>query len=117
MYHIAVKVASLLKKENIQATLINPLFISSIDKELLTQLQTNHHLVCTIEDGILASGFGEKIAGFYAPTTMRVLNFGLEKNFYDRYDYEELAKTNHLTPQQIAQDTLQLLHTLQNKNS
>ena len=41
----------------------------------------------------------------------------LEKNFYDRYDYEELAKTNHLTPQQIAQDTLQLLHTLQNKNS
>ena len=117
MYHIAVKVASLLKKENIQATLINPLFISSIDKELLTQLQTNHHLVCTIEDGILAGGFGEKIAGFYAPTTMRVLNFGLEKNFYDRYDYEELAKTNHLTPQQIAQDTLQLLHTLQNKNS
>ncbi len=40
---------------------------------------------------------------------MKVLNFGLPKNFYDRYDYEVLAKENHLTAEQIAEDVLNTL--------
>ena len=68
--------------------------------------RTNHELVVTLEDGILDGGFGEKIARFYGADKMKVLNFGLAKKFYDRYDYETLAKENHLTAVQVAADIL-----------
>jgi deoxyxylulose-5-phosphate synthase len=52
-------------KENINATLINPRFLSGVDHELLQQLKNDHKLVITLEDGVLDGGFGEKIARFY----------------------------------------------------
>ncbi|MDD3115388.1 MAG: 1-deoxy-D-xylulose-5-phosphate synthase, partial [Anaerovibrio sp.] len=60
----------------------------------------------------LDGGFGEKIARFYGASAMRVLNFGLDKKFYDRYDAGELAQECHLTPEQICEDVLQVLKGL-----
>ena len=40
---------------------------------------------------------------------MKVLNFGIEKAFYDRYNPQELLEENHLTPKQIADDILAVL--------
>ena len=45
-----------------------------------------------------------KIAAFYGSSDMRVLNFGIKKEFIDRYDVAEVLKDNHLTPEQIAED-------------
>ena len=108
-YNLAEEAADKLKERGIEATVINPLFITGQDKELLESLKSNHELVATLEDGILDGGFGEKIARFYGADKMKVLNFGLPKNFYDRYDYEVLAKENHLTAEQIAEDVLNTL--------
>jgi 1-deoxy-D-xylulose-5-phosphate synthase len=105
-YNLAEETAAKLKEQGIEATLINPLFITGQDKELLDRLKANHELVVTLEDGVLDGGFGEKIARFYSADKMKVLNFGLSKNFYDRYDYEALAKENHLTVAQVAEDIL-----------
>ena len=105
-YNLAEETAAELKEQGIEATLINPLFITGQDKELLERLKANHELVVTLEDGVLDGGFGEKIARFYSADKMKVLNFGLSKNFYDRYDYEALAKENHLTAAQVAEDIL-----------
>ena len=44
----------------------------------------------TLEDGILNGGFGEKIARFYGDSDMKVLNYGLKKEFIDRYDVKEI---------------------------
>ena len=41
---------------------------------------------------------------------MKVLNFGLKKEFYDRYDAEQLLKENHLTKELIMKDVMKLLH-------
>ena len=92
--------------ESCWLSIITPLFIIGQDKELLEKLKANHELVDTMGDGILDGGFGEKIARFYSADKMKVLNFGLSKNFCDRYDYEALAKENHLTAAQIAEDIL-----------
>jgi 1-deoxy-D-xylulose-5-phosphate synthase len=35
---------------------------------------------------------------------MRVLNFGVKKQLYDRYDVNELLHVNHLEDEQIAED-------------
>lgn len=89
------------EKLNITPTLINPRYITGLDKELLNELKQNHNQVITLEDGILEGGFGEKIASFYGNTDMKVKNYGIKKAFYDKYDVNELLKANKLTTQQI----------------
>ena len=111
-YELAEKAAEELKKSGIDATIINPIFVTGQDKELLEKLKAEHQVVATLEDGILDGGFGEKIARFYGNSAMRVLNFGLEKKFYDRYNAKELAAENHLTPELIASDILEVIKYL-----
>lgn len=93
-----------LKEQGIDASLINPRFVSGIDDEMLTRLKQKHKLVVTLEDGVLDGGFGEKISRFYGNSEMKVLNFGAVKEFTDRVPMEELYQRYHLTPELIAAD-------------
>lgn len=104
-YHLGKKVKDRLKKETgINATLINPRFISGIDKKLLTELTKEHKLVITLEDGALDGGFGEKIARFYGDKDIKVLNFGAAKEFTDKVPLDELNNRYHLTEELIVED-------------
>lgn len=104
-YETAVKAADILKTSHgIDATVINPYYISGIDADTLNELKKDHAVVATLEDGYLEGGFGAKIAAFYGSSDMKVLNFGIKKEFIDRYDVAEVLKDNHLTPEQIAED-------------
>uniref|UniRef100_UPI004026AC67 1-deoxy-D-xylulose-5-phosphate synthase n=1 Tax=Lachnospira eligens TaxID=39485 RepID=UPI004026AC67 len=104
-YENAVKAADILKSSHgIDATVINPYYISGIDANTLNELKKDHAVVATLEDGYLEGGFGAKIAAFYGSSDMKVLNFGIKKEFIDRYDASEVLKDNHLTPEQIAED-------------
>ena len=91
-------------KMGINATLINPHFITGIDEELLNSLKDNHKVVITLEDGVLDGGFGEKIARFYGNSDMKVLNFGAKKEFTDRIPLDVIYRNNHLTPDLIVED-------------
>ena len=108
-YWLAEDAAKELAKQGIKATIINPKYITGQDKALLNELKAKHDIVVTLEDGVLDGGFGEKIARFYGNSAMKVLNFGLAKKFYDRYDPAELAKECHLTAPQIANDVMKVL--------
>jgi 1-deoxy-D-xylulose-5-phosphate synthase len=101
-------VCKLLADTGIDATLINPRWISGIDEKLLDDLKKDHRLVVTLEDGSLDGGFGERISRYYGPTTMRVLNFGVKKQLYDRYDVNALLHENHLEDEQIVEDITSL---------
>lgn len=104
-YGLACEAASQLEAETgIQATVINPYYITGLDTELLDKLKEDHDLVLTIEDGILDGGFGEKIARYYGTSNIKVRNYGLKKEFLDRYDPNEVVKENHLTVEQIVAD-------------
>lgn len=104
-YENAVKAADILKASHgIDATVINPYYISGIDANTLNELKKDHAVVATLEDGYLEGGFGAKIAAYYGSSDMKVLNFGIKKEFIDRYDASEVLKDNHLTPEQIAED-------------
>ena len=101
-YGLGKQVAALLKEQKgIDATLINPRYITGLDEEMLESLKADHEKVITLEDGALEGGFGEKIARFYGVSDMKTLCFGIKKGLYDRYDYQQLAKDNELTPEQI----------------
>lgn len=103
-FGLGQQVADRLKEKGINATLINPRYLSGIDENVLDELQSNHSLVATLEDGIVNGGFGEKIASFYGTSAMKVLNFGAQKEFTDRTPLNEIYQRNHLTVEQIVAD-------------
>ena len=108
-YQKGDRVRQLLAEQGIDATLINPRYLTGVDEALLDELKKDHAVVATLEDGTLDGGFGERIARHYGPSAMRVLNFGVKKRLYDRYDVDELLRENHLTDEQIAEDVLATL--------
>ena len=109
-YPLGVSVCLKLQEETgIQATLINPRYITGVDNQLLEDLKANHQLVITLEDGVLDGGFGEKIARYYGDSEMKVKNYGLKKEFADRFVLEELLKENHLTDTQITNEIREII--------
>lgn len=96
------------KRTGVKPTLINPIYITGIDEELLESLKATHKAVITLEDGILDGGFGEKIARFYGNSDMKVANLGLKKEFLDRYNPDDVLRENGLTPELIAEKAEQL---------
>lgn len=101
--------AAILKNSGIDATIVNPRFLSGLDTELLDALKSDHQLVVTLEDGVLDGGYGEKIARFYGDTDMRVECHGMRKEFLDRYSVSEVLKQCCLTPETLASSILKSL--------
>ena len=104
-FQLGEKVKTLLNtKLGINATLINPVYLTGIDEEMLNNLKSNHKLVITLEDNVLNGGFGEKISRYYGNSEMKVLNFGADKEFTDRISLSDLYEKYHLTPDLIVDD-------------
>ena len=104
---LASEAADELAREGIRATVVNPLYLSGLDTALLNDLGETHRLILTVEDGIVAGGFGQKVSSFYGERGgVRVMNYGLPKQFFNRYNPDDLACTYHLTAPQIAADVL-----------
>lgn len=108
-FALGEQVSRALKDRGIEATLINPRFISGLDESLLDSLVSDHRLVVTLEDGALEGGYGEKVARHFGPTSVKTLCFGARKEFVDRYAPADFFAANHLTVPQIVEDILQSL--------
>lgn len=109
-YDLGQALKNKLREESgVEATLINPRYITGLDEPMLEELKVGHRIVVTLEDGVLDGGFGEKIARYYGNSEMRVLNYGLRKEFADRYNLDELMKANRLTDKQMAEDIAGIL--------
>ncbi len=109
-YHqLGEKTCDLLKAQGIDATLVNPRIITSLDTGTLEALKAGHELVVTLEDGQIDGGWGEKIARYYGDSNMKVLVRGQRKQFEDHYVVDELLRENRLTPEQIAEDVFKNL--------
>lgn len=100
-FQLGEKVVEILADKGINATFINPIFATGIDKDMLEGLKIEHTVVATLEDGVLDGGFGQKIASFFGKDNIKVLNFGLKKDFPDRYNVAEYLEENNLMPKQI----------------
>lgn len=108
-FPLGERVAEKIKADTgIQPTLVNPQFVSGLDTDLLREIAKMHDTVITLEDGLLDGGFGEKVARFYGNSPVRVLNYGYQKEFLDRYNAEDILKENRLTVEQIAEDVMRV---------
>lgn len=100
-FGIASEAADILRREGKNPTLINPRNLSQLDRECLDRLKS-YKTVVTLEDGILDGGFGQKVAAYLGESPVKVVTLGLQKEFLDRYNADEILKANNLTPEQVA---------------
>lgn len=89
------------EKTGIKPTLINPRFITGLDKETLNWVLNRHEILVTLEDGILSGGFGAKIAQYYSDKNIEVHNFGFSMDIPRIYNPVELMHKNFLSEAQI----------------
>lgn len=97
-------VEKIAKDLNINASLINPRFVSGIDKRMLDEISKKHSVIITLEDGVIEGGFGQKIASFYGKYNVKVMNYGFKKEFFDSYDINSVLKENGIDVDMILND-------------
>jgi 1-deoxy-D-xylulose-5-phosphate synthase len=74
----ALEAAELLSAQGIEATVVDARFAKPLDRALLTEIATEHALLVTVEEGVLAGGFGSAVweelndAGVAAPPIIRI---------------------------------------------
>ena len=78
-------------------TVINPVFLTGTDDELLESLKQEHRLVVTMEDSVLDGGYGQRIASWYGMSGMKVRNLGISKAFHSDFKTEELLAENGIS--------------------
>ena len=99
--HLCLKIEDEL---GFSATLVNPRYITGIDIECLDMLAQKHNIIVTLEDGILDGGFGQKIASFYGKYDIKVLNYGIKKEYCDEYDVKATLQENRIDSGMILED-------------
>ncbi len=90
MLRRALELYEALKEEGIEISVINPVFLSGVDEELLRGLENDHSLVITMEDGELDGGYGQRVAGFLGSSDIKVITLGIDKSFPTSFDPEEI---------------------------
>lgn len=103
-FRAALEALPKLLELGIDATLINPVYLSGLDTEMLSGLLADHRLVVTLEDGVLDGGYGEKVARFFGTTDMRVVCRGATKEFLDGYSPSALMDRCGLTTAALVRD-------------
>ena len=109
-FSLGQQVREELLKCGIDATLINPCYLTGIDEKMLESLKNSHNLVVTLENGEINGGFGEKITRFYGNSDMKVLNYGSKKEFTDRVPLDELFTRYRLKKELILEDIQKILN-------
>ncbi len=103
---LALGAAELLAEHDIDATVADARFAKPLDEELLASLVTEHDLVVTIEENVLAGGFGSGVVEWLSDHDMageaRVLRLGLPDRFVTHGKPALLRKEVGLTPEAIA---------------
>jgi 1-deoxy-D-xylulose-5-phosphate synthase len=109
MVHPCLKAAAILEKEGIQAGVVNMRFVKPIDSQLLNQLLQQTPNFVTVEDHVLPGGFGSAVMEAMEGTEARIHRIGIPDKFIEHGPQKVLRDMVGLTPEKIAQSTLEFL--------
>jgi 1-deoxy-D-xylulose-5-phosphate synthase len=115
----ALQAASELARLGIEAAVVNARFVKPLDKDLLREVIARVPNVITVEDHVLAGGFGSAILEFLADEDMRqvrVRRLGVPDRFIPHGTQDELRKLCGFDRESITQTALQMVR-LQRKRT
>ena len=104
MVKTAVQVRSLLAEKGISCALTNARFIKPFDRTYLKRAGKRFRMIVTMEENILAGGFGEQVLRFLSEEGLpaRVLNLGLPDRFIEHGKPDDLLKKCGLDAASVA---------------
>ena len=88
--------------------------VKPLDEELLLQLGAGKKLLVTLEENVMAGGFGSAVAEFLLDRALPagLLRFGLPDAFVEQGSRPELLELVGLTPEAVASKVLARLQTI-----
>lgn len=104
MFEEAVKACDLLKEMGYQPSFVNARFIKPLDTEMLTELAKNHKLIVTIEENVLAGGFGEHVLSYVSGANFaaKVFPIAIEDAFVEHGNIGILRKETGIDAETVA---------------
>jgi 1-deoxy-D-xylulose-5-phosphate synthase len=105
---VALGAAELLAEQHgIDATVADARFAKPLDEELVAQLVADHDVLVTVEENVLAGGFGSGVLELLADRDLagqaRVLRFGLPDRYVTHGKPALLREEVGLTPAAVAE--------------
>ena len=94
MIETARKVCDSLRERGIQSTLVNSRFVKPVDEELLEKLSGSHTLYVTIEENVLAGGYGAQVLACVEKKRLPVQteSFGIPDEYVEHGNVDVLRK-------------------------
>lgn len=103
---IAVDTAEILRASGIEPTVCDARFAKPLDSELLMSLAAGHELLVTIEENVLAGGFGAAVVEHLSDAgaaTAQVLRIGIPDRYVTHGKPELLYEEVGFTPERVAE--------------
>lgn len=96
---IAERVLGMAKRRGMDFTLVNARFVKPLDGEFLANCPAKH--VITLEDNVLAGGFGDAVARFLRGSGKEVRAFGYSDVFIPHGPADSLRRKYGLSEEEI----------------
>jgi 1-deoxy-D-xylulose-5-phosphate synthase len=109
MCNEALKVKEILNIKNINPTIVDPIFIKPLNKDLFIELFKSHKKIITIEENSIKSSFASILNNFIIENNLsdlKVLNFALPDNFIPHGKNQDLLNDLNLNPKKISNKIL-----------
>jgi len=108
---IASRAAEILKERGLVVTLVNVRFVKPLDRSLILSLADRHRVIVTVEENVLAGGFGAAASELVERSgrPSRVTSIGLEDRFYEQGPRNWLLDSAGLSPEKLAERLQQIL--------
>jgi 1-deoxy-D-xylulose-5-phosphate synthase len=112
MVELAEEVANKLRIHGLQPGIASAIFAKPVDGNLLTQLAKKYEIIATVEDNVLAGGFGSAIleACENLGIAPKIIRFGWADKFIAHASSTDiLRKENGLSPDSIAKKIISMV--------
>lgn len=108
MMEVALDVYRNLKEQGYSCSLINARFVKPMDETLLAKMAENHTMFVTIEDGIKAGGYGEKVETFVYRNQLpvKVIVNAIPDQYVEQGSIAQLRKEIGLDAQSIVEKVI-----------
>lgn len=120
MVYKAKQAAEILAESGIMATVINMRFVKPLDKAVIETMAVSKKLLVTVEENVLAGGFGSAAAEVLADGDLlkhtSLIRMGIADTFVEQGTHDELLEICNLQPEQLAYKVKERIKEWQNKD-